>query len=436
MGRRLFLGFLLLIFFLPQAEGANPRRKRPARPPLQLVWHVEDGQGEVVASHRGEEAINPASVVKVATTLWALEKLGPDLALETRFFARGGVDWQQGRVRGDLVVQGSGDPDFQVENALLVARALNEMGIYEVHGAVVVNDRFWMGWENGSAGTEPDPIKRGLAMATRLRQALDRRRWNGSLAQAWRALAERRGWEVQAPPRLTVWGGVGADGRSNLGELLVVHRSKPLKAVLHRFNAFSNNDIERLGALLGPSAELAGMLKARLDLPEVPTLDTLSGLGANRLSPRSVVHLLRELEVSCALRHLAVGEVLPVAGCHPGTLEKFFPILNSPPFAGSVVGKTGTLTFTDGGVAVLAGLVSTGQGEFFFCLASPNASGRLREARRLQEQWLVRFIQEHGGPNPLPCATPVVEADEGSVVIKVSQEPPPSTSSGGEHGQH
>ncbi len=412
----------LLVLLVLAADASAARRRQPL-PPLQMVFHVENAQGEVVASQGGELPINPASVVKVATSLWALEKLGPDFALETRLFARGGVDWRAGRVRGDLIVQGSGDPDFQVENALLVARALNELGIREVHGAVVVNDRFWMGWENGSAGTEPDPVKRGLAMATRFRQVLDQRRWNSQVRRSWREVASRRGWPVNKPPNVMVRGGVGADGRSNLGELLLVHRSKPLLATLHRFNAYSNNDIERLGVHLGSANELAGLLRVRLAPAEETSLETLSGLGENRLSPRSVVRLLRELVASCRARGLEVGALLPVAGCHPGTLEKFFPILTAPAYAGSVAGKTGTLTVTDGGIAVLAGVARTQQGDFFFCLASPKAQGRLREARKQHEAWLVRFIDEHGGPLASPCPPPLSEAETGSVLIAVAQPP-------------
>jgi D-alanyl-D-alanine carboxypeptidase/D-alanyl-D-alanine-endopeptidase (penicillin-binding protein 4) len=416
---------ILALLFLAcvAAEGFADRRRTPPPRPLQLVIYVENAQGETVISQEGDQPINPASVVKVATSLWALEKLGPNFALETRFFARGGVDWERGTVRGDLVVQGGGDPDFQVENALLVARALNELGIFQVHGAVVVNDRFWMGWENGSAGTEPDPIKRGLFMATRLRQALDSRRWNDAIGRTWQELALRYGWSVAQPPRVLIQGGVGADGRFNLGDLLLVHRSKPLLATLHRFNAYSNNDIERLGWHLGPASELAGLLQARLGLPEVVKLETLSGLGENRLSPRGIVQLLRQLAASCQERGVELGALLPVAGCHPGTLEKFFPSLTSPPYGGAVAGKTGTLTITDGGVAALAGVVSTREGQFYFCLAVPKAQGRLKEARRMQEDWLLRFIDAHGGPAPTTCIARIGEADAGSVIIKVAEPP-------------
>lgn len=408
------------------ASGVFPadRHGAPKVARLELVWHVENEKGEVVTSRKAEDPINPASVVKVATSLWALERLGPAAAFETRFFARGGVDWERGSVLGDLVVQGNGDPDFHVENALLVAKALNQMGIREIQGAVVVNRQFWMGWENGSAGTEPDPIKRGLQMAMRLRQALDSHRWNPGIRQTWRRLALRRGWAPEEPPTVRVKGGVGADGRANLGDLLLVHRSKSLLPTLHRFNAYSNNDIERLALHLGNPEELAGMIQARPGWSgEKPRFATLSGLGENRLSPREVVKLFRDLEASCRQRGVELEALLPVAGCHPGTLAKFFPRLAAPPYAGCFIGKTGTLTNTDGGIAVLAGVVRTAQGAFFFCLASPGARGQLAKARKLQESWLVRFIDAHGGAAPESCRTPLVEADEGAFIIPVAASP-------------
>lgn len=423
MSRR---ALLFLFLFMTTASVVLPAGRHQAKQArkLALVWHVEDEKGEVVTSQGAQDPINPASVVKVATSLWALEKLGPSTAFETRFFARGGVDWQRGTVLGDLVVQGNGDPDFHVENALLVAKALNQMGIREIRGAVVVNSQFWMGWENGSAGTEPDPIKRGLKMAMRLRQVLDPHRWNRGIRQAWRNLALRRGWAPKEPPTLRIRGGVGTDGRANLGDLLLVHRAKPLLPTLHRFNAYSNNDIERLALHLGNPEELAGMIQARPGWnAERPKFATLSGLGENRLSPRGIVGLFRDLAASCRQRGVELEALLPVAGCHPGTLTKFFPRLADSPYAGSVIGKTGTLTNTDGGVAVFAGLVRTEEGVFFFCLACPGSQGQLGKARKLQEAWLVRFIEEHGGPAPGNCSTALVEADEGSFIIPVAASP-------------
>lgn len=400
----------------------KPGVKRSRRPPLELVWHVETVDGRVVETGRGEQPINPASVVKVATSMWALERLGPDFHFETRVFARGTVDTKRGVLSGDLVVQGGGDPDFHAENAFLVADALNRMGIRQVTGALIVDRTFWMGWENGSQGTNRDPVQRGLTMASRLRQALDPRRWSGATRAAWRDLAPRRGFDAAKPPRVQVLGGIGVDGQRS-GELLLVHRSGPLSGSLRRFNSYSNNDIERVGANLGPVEELASLLRVRCDAADGEvSLETSSGLGVNRLTPRLVVRLLREFRDTCSHVGIPVESVLPVSGCGPGTVTRFYPQLASGANATSVVGKTGTLTSTDGGVSVLAGFVNTKEGEFAFCVAAPKAAGRLKSARVAEERWLVDFIARHGGPAPRACVATVGDPDVGATVIVVGPQ--------------
>ena len=111
--------------------------------------------------------------------------------------------------------------------------------------------------------------------------------------------------------------------------------------------------------------------------------------------------------------------MLPQAGCDPGTVTKFFPRLSSGEASASLVGKTGTLVATDGGVSVLAGYLSTAQGEVVFCVAVPRAGGRLARARQAEEQLVLELLASQGGPRPLPCAAPVREADELAEVIRV-----------------
>ena len=411
------------------AGAQTASRRRHVSRPVQLVWHVETLGGQPTESNQPDEAINPASVVKVATSLWALERLGPDFRFETRFFARGAVDEARQVLQGDLIVGGSGDPDFHAENAFLLAQALNDLHIERVTGAVIVNQRFWMGWENGSAGRESDPVKRGLLMATRLRQALNPRRWDGLTRMTWREFALRRGLDAKRPPHVFVAGGIGTDGEVNQGQMLVVHRSQRLVEILRRFDCYSNNDIERVAASLGSTDDLAQFVASRCEVPrEAVQLETASGLGSNRMTARIIVRLLRELERTCERLAVPVESLLPVAGCDPGTVAHQFPLLSDGPNATSVVGKTGTLTSTDGGVAVLAGFARTAQGELLFCVAVPRAAGRLKGARHAEEKWVLDLLAAHGGGQPRQCAPELPAPDAGAAIILLGDRviPPPA----------
>jgi serine-type D-Ala-D-Ala carboxypeptidase/endopeptidase (penicillin-binding protein 4) len=403
-----------------EPPGARRRRPRRVPKPPPLVWHIETLAGDVVTSDKGDEPINPASVVKVATTMWAIERLGPDFRFETRIFSRGTLDPKTGVLRGDLVVQGSGDPDFHAENAFLVAQALNRLGVREVRGKLVVNRSFWMGWENGSAGAIADPEQRSLTMASRLRQALDSQRWKATLRRAWRDFAAVRGLPANRPFRVVVTGGVAVDGEQVQGEMLVVHRSQSLATALRRFNCYSNNDIERVGAVIGSPGELAGVVAARCSAPGSSVqLETMSGLGTNRISPHTIVRMLREFRASAERLGVTVADLLPASGCDPGTVTGFFPQLSSGANVGSVIGKTGTLTSTDGGITVLAGFINTTEGEFVFCVAAPGASGRLKVSRQAEERFLLSFLAEHGGARSRSCGPPLPGSDTEAGIILV-----------------
>jgi D-alanyl-D-alanine carboxypeptidase len=200
---------------------------------------------------------------------------------------------------------------------------------------------------------------------------------------------------------------------------LLVHRSNPLKRTLKRFNAYSNNDIERFGVLLGTPQELAATLARRWHVePSALRLQTLSGLGTNRMTPRQLVRLLRDFDRTCRRLGLRPEDVLPTAGCDPGTLEHF-PRLSGE--AGrALVAKTGTLARTDGGIAVLAGVVRTVTGERFFAVAAPGAGGGLARAREAQERWVLDLIARHGGTRPVACGDPVGHSDDDARVARAA----------------
>jgi len=109
-------------------------------PPEALVaWVTELGPAPAAPrlAHRAEQPVNPASLMKLYTTGAALELLGPAWSWRTPVLATGPVE--DGTLRGDLVLQGRGDPTLSVERLWLLLRQLRQRGITEVRGDIVLD---------------------------------------------------------------------------------------------------------------------------------------------------------------------------------------------------------------------------------------------------------------------------------------------------------
>jgi len=357
---------------------------------IDLVWHWE-GAG-LSGGHQADVAINPASVVKLATTLWALETLGPDHRFRTTVSIRGTIDSETGVLHGDLVVQGGGDPDFHVENAQLIAQRLRDLGIRSVEGTLYVNQGFWIGWERGSEGTVSNVDSRARKMAQRLSKAWDPRTWSRQTLNAMRRY--RNSTPGAKFLHLPVEHVAGPDDGPPSERPAVEHLSNPLKMILKRFNDFSNNDIERLEYHLGGPAAMERFYRERWGglQPEI-RFETLSGLGSNRMSPSQVTRLIRELKAVAAAHGLKLAELLPALDCGRNTLRNYRGLLDGLP-TGSLVGKTGTLVHTDGGVITLAGSISTVLGDVSFFVGAPRNGARMNAARRAQTRWLLGLAKD------------------------------------------
>ena len=90
--------------------------------------------------------------------------------------------------------------------------------------------------------------------------------------------------------------------------------------------------------------------------------------------------LLRVLRSELAKSKMTFADIMPVAGIDKGTLENRFDTDFS---RGSVVGKTGTLGNTDGGVSALAGEINTRSGRLLFVVF--NQRGKRRSLSGISE---------------------------------------------------
>ncbi|HEX8186157.1 MAG TPA: D-alanyl-D-alanine carboxypeptidase, partial [Blastocatellia bacterium] len=201
------------------------------------------------------------------------------------------------------------------------------------------------------------------------------------------------------PPSLKVSGETLTDPNVNTTnlKLLAVHTSLPLVSVLKGLNDFSNNWMATvIGNLVGGTAAVERFLKTEVGFKEDEVqFATPSGLGANYISPRGTIAMLRKLITYLDSKGLSLENILPIAGVDGGTLERRY----TDAFRGSVVAKTGTLS----GVSALAGVAYTRQrGPLLFVIY--NRGGSAHTFRVIQDETIKKIITLFGGPAPVRYA--------------------------------
>ncbi|MBM9595290.1 D-alanyl-D-alanine carboxypeptidase/D-alanyl-D-alanine endopeptidase [Roseitranquillus sediminis] len=93
--------------------------------------------GEVIESLNPVLRQPPASTAKVLTALYALDTLGAGHRFATRLLAGGPVT--RGRLQGDLILAGGGDPTLDTDALATLARKLREAGVTEVTGRFLLH---------------------------------------------------------------------------------------------------------------------------------------------------------------------------------------------------------------------------------------------------------------------------------------------------------
>src|SRR6185295_4486577 len=365
----------------------SPSPSETARPlyGLQGVL-IETLDGKVVSAQNEGEAFNPASTMKLATALVALRTLGPNHRFATGVWTDGVLDKATGVINGNLYISGR-DPSFHYEHGVLLARELNQLGIRQVSGDLFVAPGFTMNFSSSAQRS-----------GERLYDTLDTTRRSAEAMRAWnyeRTLLKDQA-SLQTVPSVAVMGVVDVAPVPSTAKLLLTQRSSKLVDILKVLLCYSNNFMaERIGEALGGPESVRQQLTTQLKLgPDEIRIASLSGLGMNRISPRVMMKIYRELRTELQKRGLTPASILPVAGIDPGTLEDRFDGLA---WRGSVIAKTGTLVRTDGGASSLVGQMRAANGEvlLFVIMNQRGSVWRFRE----NQDYLVMLVQNsRGGP--------------------------------------
>lgn len=344
--------------------------------------------------------ILPASTMKVLTAAAALEDLGPEFRWKTSVWATAPI--VNGVLKGNLVLEGGGDPTFGVEGMGMspLLAGLVRAGLKEVQGNLIALDTMvgrdldvwpsgWtitnsrdgygapiagLNWGQNRTSTRSITEPRKLALAV-FSKALGARKikvrgTDTTVLVRGDALPPRQGWELVAKVQ-----------SPKLSEVLRI-------CLVHSVNPYAEATILAMGVRkpLGKTAprdqgkRRYRQILAGLGMPPSITADDGSGLSRyNLVTAHAMASLLRR-DLSHAEGYRAT-DLMPRGG--QGTLRHRFGKLPSPTW---VSGKTGTLD----GTSTLVGILRVpGRDTLAFAFLSTGFQGRASRIRGFQDRLLM-----------------------------------------------
>ena len=144
---------------LPAPVIAALQRAKVPVEALHVVVMEANGSQKTSAllRHQATSSINPASLSKLATTVAALDLLGPTFVWRTPVYIDGPV--RDGVLQGNVYIRGSGDPRLVVERVWLLMRRLQGLGIQKIQGDIVLDRSAFDLPERNPASFDGEPLR-------------------------------------------------------------------------------------------------------------------------------------------------------------------------------------------------------------------------------------------------------------------------------------
>ncbi|MBC7992613.1 MAG: D-alanyl-D-alanine carboxypeptidase/D-alanyl-D-alanine-endopeptidase [Rhizobacter sp.] len=139
----------------PDVEAALQRAGVP-REALSVVVQ-EVGAVAPHLSWQAQTPVNPASLMKLVTTAAALDLLGPAWSWTTPVWIQGTT--LNGVLDGNLVIKGNGDPKLVQERLWLLMRRVQQLGVREIRGDIVLDRSAFNVPDQNPADFDGEPLR-------------------------------------------------------------------------------------------------------------------------------------------------------------------------------------------------------------------------------------------------------------------------------------
>jgi len=139
----------------PEALQALQRAGVPADA-MSVVVH-DATTGRSVLQWQEQRPVNPASLMKLLTTMAALERLGPAFTWATPVWLTGPV--KDGVLEGSVFIKGSGDPKMVLERVWLLLRRVQQQGVREIRGDIILDSSAFVVPEADAGNFDGEPLR-------------------------------------------------------------------------------------------------------------------------------------------------------------------------------------------------------------------------------------------------------------------------------------
>lgn len=333
----------------------------------QGVWLQSDWL--VLGQNQGKIPASAASLTKIATTLASVETWDLNHQFPTNIYAEGEIS--EGILDGNLIIEANGDPLLVWEEVIAIGNSLNELGIKQVKGNLVIVGDLMMNYEN-------DALKAGKLV----QEALNSNKWKPIIEKQYQTI-----YPLPPRPQVEIMGNIVVKKELPKNkQLLLTHKSLNLVEILKLMNTYSNNKIaDKLTQKIGGGKKIAEIAVSLTGVPssEIQLING-SGLGyENRISPHAVSKILMALDKKLEGTNIAIADLFPISDIGvQGTIEERLIPSGLPV-------KTGSLAVASG----LAGVISTEErGDIYFALIN---YGNDLDKMRDKQDVLLQNLEKH-----------------------------------------